>query len=59
MSTEQFSLKGRTVLVTGSSTGLGKRMALALGQAGALFAFKPHFGWVGAIEREPENQVKR
>ena len=30
-----------------------------LGQAGALFAFKPHFGWVGAIEREPENQAKR
>ena len=35
MSTEQFSLKGRTALVTGSSTGLGKRMAIALGKAGA------------------------
>jgi hypothetical protein len=30
-----------------------------LGQAGERFAFKPHFGWVGAIEREPENQAKR
>ena len=38
MSTEQFSLKGRTALVTGSSTGLGKRMAIALGQAGARVA---------------------
>ena len=38
MSTEQFSLKGRTALVTGSSTGLGKRMAMALGQAGAKVA---------------------
>ena len=28
-------------------------------QAGGRFAFKPHFGWVGAIEREPENQAKR
>ena len=35
---EQFSLKGRTALVTGSSTGLGKRMAMALGQAGAKVA---------------------
>ena len=38
MSTEQFSLKGRTALVTGSSTGLGKRMAIALGRAGARVA---------------------
>ena len=38
MSTEQFSLKGRTALVTGRSTGLGKRMAMALGQAGAKVA---------------------
>jgi len=30
-----------------------------LGQAGGRFAFKPHFGWVGSIEREPENQAKR
>ena len=35
MGTEQFSLNGRTALVTGSSTGLGKRMAIALGRAGA------------------------
>jgi hypothetical protein len=28
-----------------------------LGQAGGRFAFKPHFGWVGAIEHEPQNQA--
>ncbi len=33
-----FSLRGRVALVTGSSTGLGKAMALALGQAGARVA---------------------
>ena len=30
-----FSLSGRTALVTGNSTGLGKAMGLALGKAGA------------------------
>jgi 3-oxoacyl-[acyl-carrier protein] reductase len=33
-----FSLAGRVALVTGSSTGLGKAMATALGQAGATVA---------------------
>ncbi|MGV3773086.1 MAG: SDR family NAD(P)-dependent oxidoreductase [Verrucomicrobiales bacterium] len=33
-----FSLKGKVALVTGSSTGLGKAMAMALGQAGAKVA---------------------
>jgi 3-oxoacyl-[acyl-carrier protein] reductase len=33
-----FTLVGRTALVTGSSKGLGKAMALALGQAGAKVA---------------------
>src|SRR5438270_6287894 len=33
-----FSLHGRVALVTGSSTGLGSAMALALGQAGAKVA---------------------
>ncbi len=33
-----FSLKGRVALVTGSTTGLGKAMALALGRAGAQVA---------------------
>ncbi len=33
-----FSLKGRVALVTGSSTGLGRAMALGLGQAGAKVA---------------------
>jgi 3-oxoacyl-[acyl-carrier protein] reductase len=38
MSAPSFSLTGRVALVTGSSTGLGKAMALALGQAGAKVA---------------------
>ena len=29
-----------------------------LGQVGDRFAFRPHFGWVGAIEREPEEQAR-
>src|SRR6059058_5335160 len=39
MSLEQlFSLSGRVALVTGSSTGLGKALALAFGTAGAKVA---------------------
>src|SRR5688572_22360862 len=34
----KFSLKGHVAVVTGSSTGLGKAIALALGQAGAKVA---------------------
>ena len=30
-----FSLAGRTALVTGSSRGIGKAIAMALGRAGA------------------------
>ncbi len=36
--TSPFSLKGRVALVTGSTTGLGKAMAVALGRAGAKVA---------------------
>ena len=35
MGTEQFSLVGKTAIVTGSSTGLGKGMAYGLARAGA------------------------
>jgi 3-oxoacyl-[acyl-carrier protein] reductase len=35
---ERFSLRGRVALVTGSTTGLGKAMAMALGAAGARVA---------------------
>ena len=31
----QFELKGKTALVTGSDTGLGQAMAIALAEAGA------------------------
>ncbi len=37
-----FSLDGRVALVTGSSTGLGKAMAIALGRAGARVALNYH-----------------
>lgn len=35
---ERFSLRGRVALVTGSTTGLGKAMAMALGASGARVA---------------------
>ena len=38
MSNDLFSLNGKVALVTGSSTGLGKVMARALGRAGAKVA---------------------
>ena len=37
-SSNSFSLAGRVALVTGSTTGLGKAMAVALGRAGAKVA---------------------
>lgn len=37
-----FSLSGRVALVTGSTTGLGKAMAIALGRAGARVALNYH-----------------
>lgn len=36
---DPFTLAGRVALVTGSSTGLGKAMAMAMGRAGARVAF--------------------
>jgi len=38
MSAQQFDLTGKVALVTGSSTGLGKAMAMSLGEAGATVA---------------------
>jgi 3-oxoacyl-[acyl-carrier protein] reductase len=38
VSAKQFDLTGKVALITGSSTGLGKAMALSLGQAGATVA---------------------
>ena len=39
MTSTHFSLKGRVALVTGSSRGLGRVMAMELGRAGAKVAF--------------------
>ena len=39
MHAPNFSLDGKVALVTGSSKGLGKAMAFALGSAGAKVAF--------------------
>ncbi len=39
MNGSNFSLNGKTALVTGSSKGLGRAMAYALGAAGAKVAF--------------------
>lgn len=38
MSAKQFDLTGKVALITGSSTGLGKVMAMSLGEAGATVA---------------------
>ena len=45
-----FSLAGRVALVTGSSRGLGRAMAMALGQAGAKVAFN-YFNSAATAER--------
>ena len=39
---EQFSLEGKVAWVTGSTKGLGRAMALALGEAGARIAINYH-----------------
>jgi 3-oxoacyl-[acyl-carrier protein] reductase len=46
----EFSLAGRTALVTGSTAGLGKAMAFALGGAGARVAFNYHRNEARAAE---------
>ncbi len=43
-SSQPFSLQGHVALVSGSSKGLGKAMALALGQAGAKVCINYHNG---------------
>ena len=37
-----FSLEGKTALVTGSSSGIGQRLAVALAEAGAFVAVHGH-----------------
>ena len=49
--TPPFSLAGRTALVTGSSTGLGKAVAACLGHAGAKVAL--NYANNQAVARQP------
>lgn len=49
---DQFSLKGKTAIVTGGGQGLGKAMAIALGQAGAnIIIYARHIAT--ALETQP------
>ncbi|MBI2424292.1 MAG: 3-oxoacyl-ACP reductase FabG [Candidatus Hydrogenedentes bacterium] len=57
-STRQFSLEGRVALVTGSSKGLGKAMAMSLGEAGAKVALNYCHGKEKAEETFAEFQSK-
>ena len=52
-----FSLAGRVALVTGSTTGLGKPMAIALGRAGAKVALNFHHNVTRAAKAFAEFQA--
>jgi NAD(P)-dependent dehydrogenase (short-subunit alcohol dehydrogenase family) len=56
--THPYSLSGRVALVTGSSTGLGKAMALALGRAGAAVALNYHNNTARAEQTFAEFQAQ-
>jgi len=55
---KQFSLEGRVAFITGSSKGLGKAMAMSLGEAGAKVALNYYNGQEKAEETFAEFQEK-
>ncbi len=59
MSLEQFSLKGKTAIVTGASSGLGEGIAVALAEAGADVAGIGSSGQFDQVRRAVEKVGQR
>jgi len=57
MATSDFSLQGKTVLVTGASRGIGKAIALAVARAGANVAVSCHTG--GALAEQVRDSIRK